>query len=350
MNNILARSFCVPYNGDIELVRQVANDFSCFVYEFYGSDDAFTSGRTASKVEPASIQAVMRVLEGSGIRFNYLLNSVVLDDYLVNFKKLRLHLAHLREVGVQTVTSSSPYFVSLLKSLGFEVSTSVMQHIRNDASLARHERLGYDRIILSEDEIRNVPLLRRLAASSELPLEIIINNCCLKECPFRLTHYNAEGSRRPDLPNEARQHLTSFCKQCKDDWYLDTAAFLSSSWIRPEDLSRYKEVGISLFKITGRTIPSCSILDMLRIYSHGSWGGSIWSYLKPFADSESMYGIRDIDNCDLGPFFEFFYRKGCDGGCYRCNHCHKWAEKLVRTVPEHRPRLLVPLGAEGLAG
>ena len=350
MNNKLARSFCVPYNGDIELVKQVASDFSDSVFEFYGTDDAFTSGRTASMVEPAPIQYVMRVLDGSGIRFNYLLNSIVLDDYLVKFKPSRQHLAHLREIGVQTVTSSSPYFVNLLKSLGFEVSTSVMQHIRNDASLARHERLGYDRIILSEDEIRNVPLLRRLAASTELPLEILINNCCLKECPFRLTHYNAEGSRRPDLPNEAQQHLTVFCKQCKDDWYLDATAFLSSSWIRPEDLPRYKEVGISLFKITGRTIPSSSILEMLRIYSHGWWDGSIWSYLKPFAKSESMYGIRDIDNSDLGTFFEFFYKKGCDGSCFRCDHCQHWAQKLVRTVPEHRSRLLLPKGAEGLAG
>lgn len=339
----------MPYNGDIELVKNVAANFRDFVYEFYGTDDAFSSGRTASQFEPAPILAVIQALEGTQIQFNYLLNSVVLDDYVANIDKIRQHLANLRQIGVKTITTSSPYFLDLIKSFGFEASTSVMQHIRNEASLAYYKRLQYDRIILSEDEIRNVPLLTSFAGSTDLPLEIIINNCCLKECPFRLTHYNAEGSRHPDLTNEAREHMSKYCKQCKDLWYLDATTFMSSSWIRPEDLPRYKDIGISLFKITGRTIPSSSILEMLRIYSQGHWTGSIWSYLKPFANSVTTYGIQDISNSEIEPFFEFFYKNGCDGGCSSCLHCHKWARKVVRQVPEFRQRLHSPSGADGFA-
>lgn len=348
MSQDMKRSFCVPYNGDIDLVRWIVRDHSEYVHEFYGADDVFASGRNASFCTPAPIENVMRELEGSGIRFNYLLNSFLVDDYVAHLDQLVRHVERLRELGVQTVTAASPYFIDLLKKRGFEVSTSMMQNIATELSLRYHEELGYDRIIVSEDELRNVPNLARLAKATSLRLEVLINNCCLRECPFRATHYNAEAMRGGAVSEKSRQHVSAFCRQCKEKWYADPSSFMKSSWVRPQELRKYKEIGIALFKITGRAIPSSSVLKMLQIYQSGEWHGSAWDFLKPFADPVELYGIEHFNSASLDGFFDFFFKHGCDGGCSDCRHCEKWGNKVIKLRDDHCEKLRNPKGASEL--
>ena len=192
MKEFLNRTFCVPFNGDIELVKYLTENNPQPIYEFYGTDDLFPSGRWKNPGETAEISAVMDVLKGSGIRFNYLLNSIVFDDYVIHREELKRHLGELRSEGVSSVTCTSPFLIDLIKSFGFEVNTSLMKNIRSATAVAYYEKLGYDRILLCEDELRNTRLIKDMVASTSLSIEAIIDNVCLMECPFRQTHLSSE--------------------------------------------------------------------------------------------------------------------------------------------------------------
>lgn len=335
MDDRLARSFCVPFNGDIELVKAVVLNYADAVHEFYGTDNAFGSGRWATPEDSASIPEVMRVLEGSGIKFNYLLNSVVLDDYLIRAEALKRHLTEIREAGVQSVVCTSPILVDLVKELGFEACTSLMQNIRSAVSVRYHEELGYDRILVCEDDIRNARLIKDLAKSTSLPLEVIVDNGCLMECPFRHTHLSSEGIRRDDFGNDLRNYMSAFSRQCKQFWHVDPSFFLRTSWVRPEELPKLKELGVRYFKMGGRGTPSKSILTKLSIYQEGEWDGSVFDYLKPHADPAAFFGIEPIDNRSLDGYFDYFFDGKCTKLCGACTHCDKWAKRSVRLVPDH---------------
>lgn len=335
MDSRLEHSFCVPYNGDINLVRDVVENHVDAVYEFYGTDNAFGSGRWSTPEDAAPIPDVMRQLDGSGVRFNYLLNSVVLDDYVIRAEELKRHLTMIREAGVQSVVCTSPILVDLVKELGFEACTSLMQHIRSAVAARYHEELGYDRILVCEDDIRSSRLIKDMARSSNLPLEVIVDNGCLMECPFRHTHLTSEGIRRDDFDSGLRNYMSAFSRQCKQFWHVDPSLFLRTSWVRPEELPKLKELGVRFFKMGGRGTPTFSILKKLSIYKEGWYEGSIFDYLKPHADPAEFFGVEPIDNKSLDGYFKYFFDGKCTKLCGACTHCDRWARKTVQLVPGH---------------
>lgn len=335
MKDFLKKVFCVPFNGDIDLVKYLVENNPKPIYEFYGTDDLFPSGRWKNPGESAEISSVMDILKGTGIKFNYLLNSVVFDDYIIQREKLKRHLAKLRDAGVSSVTCTTPFIIDMVKSLGFEVNTSLMQNIRSATAVAYYEKLGYDRILLCEDDLRNTRLIRDMASSTELPIEAIIDNVCLMECPFRQTHLSSEGIRHPDFPDSMRQYMSAYCRQCKQFWHYDPANFLKTSWVRPNDLEKLLNCGVKLFKMGGRGIETSAIIQKLSIYSCGEYDGDIFAYLKPHMNSREFLGISSINNNDVEEYFKFFMDGKCTKLCHSCGHCDKWAKKLVEMHKEH---------------
>ena len=335
MKECLKKTFCVPFNGDIQLIKYLVENNPEPIYEFYGTDDLFPSGRWKNPNETAKISEVMDVLRGTGIRFNYLLNSIVFDDYIVHGDALKKHLGELRAWGVDSVTCTSPFLIDLAKSFGFEVNTSLMQNIRSATSIRYYEKLGYDRILLCEDDIRNTRLIKDMAQSTQLPIEAIIDNVCLMECPFRQTHLSSEGIRHPEFSDAMRQYMSAYCRQCKQFWHYDASNFLKTSWVRPNDLETLKECGIKLFKMGGRGIETSAIIQKLSIYCQGEFDGDIFEYLKPHMDSKLFLGVDPIQNNDLNEYFEFFHKGKCTKLCHACGHCDRWAEKLVHTDKDH---------------
>lgn len=335
MNANLKKTFCVPFNGDVELIRYLVENKPEPIFEFYGCDDLFASGRWKNPNEKTSIKDVMEILNGTDIKFNYLLNSIVFDDYIINGEILKKHLEFLSKLGVNSITCTTPFLIDLVKSFGFEINTSLMQNIRSATSVAYYELLGYDRILLCEDDLRNTKLIKDMHTSTKLPIEAIVDNVCLMECPFRQTHLSSEGIRHPDFSDELRQYMSAYCRQCKQFWHYNPANFLKTSWVRPNDLLKLQQAGVSLFKLGGRGIETSAIIQKLTIYSEGEFDGDIFKYLKPHMDSKDFLGIEPIENCELDEYFDFFFKGGCSKLCHACKHCEKWANKVIKMNSEH---------------
>jgi hypothetical protein len=332
---VARRRFCVPYNGDPSLVERVLRQHGDSVYEFYGSDGQFQGGRVVRPGGDPRLEQVLAALRKTEVQFNYVLNSLVLDEYLLEEERLCRHLEWLQGIGVTWITLSSPYFLERVKAFGFRAATSLLQDVRCEDTARIYRDLGFDRIIIGEEETRNFTLISALADSLRVPIEIIVNNCCLRNCPFRLTHYNAEGSSRLLARPEVIKQVSTFCRrQCRTLWYTDPRLFLKSSWTRPEELPFYMDAGVHLFKLTGRTFTSDRILKMLDVYATHAYSGNVFDYLVPDPDAGAEYGLLPISNEALGPYFAFFREERCTGRCARCRHCETWAGTLGR-APGH---------------
>ena len=86
-----------------------------------------------------------------GIGFNYILNSIYVENYIEHTDELATFLARLREAGVENVTAAHPFMVEMVTSLGFKTVTSLVQGIRTIEDVKWAEYYGYSRIICSDD-------------------------------------------------------------------------------------------------------------------------------------------------------------------------------------------------------
>ena len=324
--------FSIPYNGKEDFVEMLLRSKSIRnVSEVYGSDNLWGSGRAITK-SPIKFDHDIAMLIDHGISFNYLLNSISFVDYAIDLKKLLNHIEGLQAIGVHVMTVAHPVLASLIKKRfpQIEIDSSVNQFISTLTLCKQLANMGYDRITLDEDIIRDIRQISKLATGTHLPIKVLINNCCKNKCPNRLTHQNLLSSRDPRLSNKIRR---DFIKKIKDDCISEInnsmLTFLQSNWVRPEDLARLSSAGVAVFKLSGRTYPTMAIINMLEIYSQEHWDGLVKDYLKPHGSYLGNLRFNYLFNRDVAYFFDHIWRD-CDH--LECNKCTEIANDLDKNV------------------
>jgi collagenase-like PrtC family protease len=108
------------------------------------------------------------------------------------------------------------------------------------------------------------------------------------------------------------------------------ADLIKAPWIRPEDLSRYEDVGIQHFKIAGREQETPWILRAVAAYSARSYQGDLNDLVPGFdaLDPFGQFPLR-VKNALLEGFIEFFDKKDCRLGCGGCTYCDEWAQRAI---------------------
>jgi collagenase-like PrtC family protease len=327
---ISEKIFCLPFNGDVDFAIKMAENYDGHIYEFYGDDGLFSSGRHGQHLQIADLEPLVSKLSQFGVKFNYTLNSPNLESYLEKEEFMVSHLKKLRSIGVQNITVTHPVFVKMLKDMGFQVSSSAVQCISSIPQTIWAEKIGFERIVIAEDINRCLNRLRDLVASVSTPIEIIINNVCILNCPWRMSHYALDGIINPLVSKETWERYNKVLLSCRDLWKVNPVNFLRATWMRPEEIMRYRKIGVKYIKLVGRDWPSERLQKSFEIYISQEHRGFVFDYLKPGYDVGTRYGIKNLKNKDLDEYFNFFFDNdnGCDGLCVACNHCESYAKRL----------------------
>jgi hypothetical protein len=138
----------------------------------------------------------------------------------------------------------------------------------------------------------------------------------------------------------------------------DPLNLIRSDFIRPEDLDRYRELGVSSFKIVDRACSTEALVERVRAYHSRHWEGDLLQLIGPrgspprrrrlpVMDSLRHLGVRralgllrsarqfmklevpwSVDNRAL---HDLILPGGCHAtGCEDCGHCAGVAERAVR--------------------
>lgn len=336
-NNIAAdadlfseKIWCLPFNGDIDYALDTAKKHNDVVYEFYGDDGFFSSCRHCQNISCTDLSKLIDGLGRMNVKFNYTLNSPNLEGYLIHEKALLSHLKELKEMGVENITVTHPVFIGILKEMGFSVSASAVQCISSVPQAKQAEYIGFNRILLVEDLNRDIKTIKEITETISIPAEIIINNLCMINCPWRISHYAIDGIRTPEIDIETWNRYNNMMLRCRSQWREDPAIFLRSTWIRPEEIKHYRDLGVRFMKLVGRDWPSDRLEKVFGIYFKQFCDGYVFDYLRPGYDIKEKYGIRNPRNTELDGFFDFFFKNGnsCSGLCEKCGHCESYAKEL----------------------
>lgn len=258
-------------NYDTELLMQV-KPFG--VTEVYGKlpADIVGGGRPtymATPLQGEKLAEYVRACHSNGIEFNYLLNAACLGnaEWTGSFqRRLTGLLDWLTKIEVDTVTVVLPYILQLIKKRypHFKTKVGIYAQVDTVKRAQYWESLGADSINLESFSInRDFEKLARIRDAVSCDLQLIANHFYQPNCPFQIQHQNgfahASGTKR--------QFLIDYpLLQCNHRRFSDPTLFISSGWIRPEDVHHYEAMGFETFKLIERNIPSEELLKRCRAY------------------------------------------------------------------------------------
>ena len=368
------------------------------VVELFGKlrEDAVGGGRAPYQLAPVSrkrLAAHVRDARRAGIGFNYLLNASCLGNREITRAgqaEIDELCGWLCDIGVETVTVSSPFLLRLVKARyrKLKVRISVFGGVDRVRKAQMWEEMGADGIVLDSLLVnREFAALGRIRKAVRCDLELLVNNSCLSACALSPAHMNALAHAGQTW-HENRGFFIDWCFLRSTEMKLRVPMnYVRSEWIRPEDLSLYEEMGYDLFKVTERDLPTPVMANRVRAYAARRYDGNLLDLVQPYAfqglaGKERYYrkglgwllrfllrpGLVNparmvllkrlvdlrhmtrpvpgepavyVDNRALDGFMERFREAGCrDADCEECRWCHQFAEKAVRVDEGQRTQAL----------
>jgi collagenase-like PrtC family protease len=364
--------FSIPTNWQNDLASGIP---SCNkkkeIKEVYGKlflDDV-GGGRIASGLSFVSKKAAERhiyQLRDIGLKFNYLLNAICMDNLeftSVGQSKIRRLLDWLAGIGVDSVTVANPYLVMWVKRNypSFAVNVSVMANVDSVRRARFWESLGVDKITFPGPVVnRNFTLLKQLRNSVKCKMQLVANNSCLCNCPTYIGHALMSCHASQSWHKSKGWIFDYYVAMCRLTRLNDIINFVRADWIRPEDVDFYADMGVDSIKLVDRRLPTDNLFKIISAYQLRTYRGNL-ADLFPVLQGKSFNSHKDwlrkifylgnvfrvnpfkvikfsgllskievtIDNKKLDTFLKEMPRE-CDLiSCKECGYCRKVATEAV---------------------
>jgi len=189
---------------------------------------------------------------------------------------------------------------------------------------------------------------------------LIANEDCLFHCPNYFYHANIAAHASQ---NTLGDYFLDYCRiGCRLKKISEPVNFIRSSWIRPEDVHCYEEVGVDILKIIDRGMTTEAISLIVNAYTNNRYDGNLLDLLprpsiniavsrsdliskiryffRPlYVNVFKLYKVKSImtdfdvyiNNRALDGFIEFFLKENCElKSCQECGYCEDVAKKVIK--------------------
>jgi collagenase-like PrtC family protease len=315
------------------------NYSNCKVGETYGQvtiGNQIESGRPLNLLPSndfAQLKEYFDYSKSKNIEFNYTINAPHMNNKEFTkegVSRIMDLLDAIYAIGIRWLTISMPSLMELVRSskYDFKIKASTICQITSVNKALWLKELGADRIVVDESINRNFKLLEGIKKVFGEQVEVIINSICHKDCVNRMFHYNQIAGDSVDIASDAS--VNYYPHRCAVKRFEDLSNFMKLTWVRPEDLKYYSQVGINYFKLQGRHLvlngnPQLTI----ESYFKEDFEGNLMDLLDMFSPTNSFKIY--IDNKKLAGFVEKFYENSdfCKSNCQKCGYCNNYAKKSI---------------------
>ncbi len=314
------------------------------VHEVYGQlteGTLINSGRMVNflpSIDLKQLEDYVRLLKKKDINFNYTLNPACFGNFEFSEKgisDISDFLSTLYEIGITKLTLTSPALMEIATAhkYSFDIKASAICEINSAHKAAFYKKLGCERIVVDPDITRDFRHLNHISQIASESIEIIINNVCVRNCPYKMFHYNHEAHcNKNNKEQTIHDYYINRCSLQKADSLVNV---MKMNWIRPEDMHVYEEHGIKYYKIQGRqNVCQGDLIKCLKAYMEEKYDGDLFALITIFAPYNSFQPF--IENKALDGFIDKFVKhpESCSGICEKCGYCIRYAEKAIN-VSEH---------------
>ncbi|AVQ39228.1 hypothetical protein C7M56_11255 [Clostridium botulinum] len=398
--------FTIGSNFDRTLIENISkyNKDGSFVSVFGKLKSDFLGGGRASNALPEismkELKNYIDLCHKNNLEFNYLINPMCMENMeleTTTYYKIINYIDKLVSIGIDAITINSPYLCEMIKNRYPELKVTVgLYAYVHDLNLVRRwVNLGADEITLAHNNNRNFNLLRKMlnyTKNKNVNLRLIANNVCLHICPYAIMHGTVQ-SHASQTGSNTRCDIDYCMMKCLTEKIKNTSNFMSSDWIRPEDVHYYEELceevgnyNLSI-KLVERTKNTEFLTRVTKAYATRKYEGNLLDILlwpkfeemlikeksndeikelvnlynmDQFEDYLQIFNLPNIkiDNKKLDGFLDKFrYGYDCDemicagitsgdnisdkeNSEIVCNYCSEWAKKVVKYDDNERLRWL----------
>jgi collagenase-like PrtC family protease len=294
------------------------------------------SGRAVNQLPESDLLDLKLFIEYSrqkNIDFNYTLNATHLQNREFTpggISELKTFLKDLYDAGVRSVTVALPSLMELIPASGldFEVRASTLCQVTTVNKAAVFKKKGVDRMVVDESINRDFKTLRRIREVVGDKVEMIVNPICLKDCVYRMFHYNEITGDSIGRTNDTSVNF--YEHRCVLQRNSKISNLLRMCFVRPEDLKYYTDSGIHYFKLQGRhLVLKGDAVKTVKAYMDESFDGDVMDLMYLFY-SQNSFRI-DFNNKKLDGFIKPFVEIDgfCKRDCEKCSYCEKFAQKII---------------------
>lgn len=325
--------FSIGYNSDYENFIKLVKKYRNHIESVYLPipKKYLGSGRIIDQPLGYEFQIsnLIRILQEHKIRPFVLLNSTLLSA--TRFINLMKYLEKLYQKDLfKYCTVTNPYLMIQIKKNMPDVfiESSTLCRIKTVQEGKYFKEIGASRITVDREIIRDLNSLNQL--KEILPLKIMVNEGCIKNCIFKYAHYNMLCANIDEISifsfsnNKKQKIMDEMDSMCVPVVKKHPYKIFSSPFVRPEDLYRYKNI-TNIFKLSTRNFDTKRIEKTLKSYIKQKHEGNLVEILNSvYIDRLFKY----IDNNKLNKikFFETLSR--CDDNCDKCDFCKKLFKKI----------------------
>lgn len=259
----------------------------------------------------------------NGVSFTYLLNapfSGINDSE--SKKKVDEYLDWIVEdFQADALTISSHELMIHVRNRYPEVPIhiSTIAGIRSLNELKPFLDINPNRVVPHHDlgkRVKNLEELISFGDKNGIDVEVLTTESCLFDCPNRRGHYEYLAKGNKDNPF----HLTCNSKKITNPEQL----LMAGGLIRPEDVQYYSDLGVSFFKISGRSKTADWLPEVAKAYQENNYRGNLIRLLgiDPTLEAEKW---MFLDNKSLDGFIREFPQGSREE---MENYCQKWISKL----------------------
>ena len=358
----------VPTNWDPDLISPLSElEADVELYGVLPASMIGSGGSGPDGVRMTEKQAAEYIEQAhsAGLTFDYVLNAPSMGnmEWEENtHRELLRHLEWIESAEADSVTVTIPYLIELIKRQfpRLRVRVSTIAHVNSVARAKWLESLGAESITLDINANRDFVLLTAIREAVNCQLTVLVNNLCLYQCPYEYYHHDGLGHASQSCSAPGGCYVDYCVLRCTLDRLCDMSQTVKSRWVRPEDIYVYEEIGIDVFKTSGRSMSTDRILNSAAAYSSRRYQGNLYDILnvltpKAGATGSASLGVPGsaiglppklhIDNQALEGFLDFFKKQDCLSECNHCSYCRQIADNVVEFERDEVARYIAVLGA-----
>jgi len=240
------------------------------------------------------------------------------------FSKIINYIQKLKSLGLKSVIVKNPVYISEIKKQikEIDIESSVNCYVKTVEHALYLKDLGVDILTIDRDINRNIPLIKKIKNKTGLKIRIMLNEGCLRNCPFRNMHYNYLSHH---VSNSDRLVDNIFPdKFCIKIYLKNPAKVFNVPFIPPEALIYYSQIG-DYYKLSTRVFSTSRIESCLKAYINQDLNGDLLEILD--SPGLSCFNFINYDVLKKNNFFKKMIK--CDNNCNECNYCNKLMKEAV---------------------
>lgn len=334
----------------IEHIKKLNNNtYGNIIDEVYGSLPLTPLGSARPPINLPQIDIKglvqhIKHLNKEGIKFSYLLNAPH-SSYTDPIKNNKIaeyidHIVSILEGGDNSVVvASKTIFDYLKKRVNLRIIMSNVLNIKDKSTVEYFINEGADKIVLSTTQNRNFHFLKMCCNIFKGKIILMANESCLFNCKDRFNHFLLACRSSSTTQNKYSNNnfKDKYMLRCTKTKLIDPVNLIKSSWIRPEDIYLYENVGIDYIKLGDRTKPERWLIKCYNSYIKRRSPNNFFELLaitpnNLLKDKMLPFPKIHIDNKKLDGFIDYFYKNNIDClnlQCKDCWHCYEYANKAI---------------------